>query len=148
MSSAELALAILGAYSHDLAMTVAENESDDFDPARNPAYQALLDLYPVEQTAIGELEARGERDAASAIRRFLQTEYIRKTHAEPPATRLKARIDAITEGRLECAGGRRDSDPDPCSHRQRERPWRICGEDHWTGRGSAMTRGGHGASAV
>ena len=26
--------------------------------------------------------------------------------------------------------------------------WRIRGDDHWTGRGTAMTRGDHGASAV
>jgi hypothetical protein len=98
LSELECALAILAAYTHDLGMTLTEDEraailKDD------PAWRRHRDRFPEETSLIARLQARNnEKDhyRTALIEHHLITDYVRATHAGQPGGRLQTRLQAIS----------------------------------------------------
>ena len=106
LCSIECALLLMAAYTHDLgmALTTAEHEvlcgdGEGGNPsARRREYDAFLEDYRDAQQQLKNLEAAGRPYAARMIRNHLLTEYLRKTHSDQAAYRMKGHLDAIAKG--------------------------------------------------
>ena len=94
LSPLECALSLLAAYTHDLGMTLSNEEFDGLDT--NLEYQRFRDRYLEERHLITTLRAAGNSHRANLIENHLLTEYLRKTHAyDSLSTRLCTRLQEI-----------------------------------------------------
>lgn len=91
LSELEAALCILAAYTHDLGMTVSAEEMQD-----DPLYRKHRDRFPDQ---CRQIEARKSTDlwAAHAIEYHLYSDYLRTTHANGQAKRLRSRLAEIAK---------------------------------------------------
>jgi len=93
LSALECAVSILAAYTHDLGMTLSSQERDALPSDRG--YLRFRDGYVEERHLVEALHQAGEHYRASLIENHLRTEYVRTTHADQLATRLRKRLGVI-----------------------------------------------------
>jgi hypothetical protein len=93
LSMFECAVCILAAYTHDLGMTLSQQERDDLPT--DPDYLRFRDRYLEERYLIDTLREAGEHHRANLIENHLRTEYMRGTHADEMAKRMCARLAEI-----------------------------------------------------
>lgn len=93
LSPFECALCLLAAYTHDLGMTLSQQERDALPTDRD--YHRFRDRYLEERHLIDSLRDAGEHYRANLIENHLRTEYLRVTHADGMARRLCARLREI-----------------------------------------------------
>lgn len=102
LSPLECALAILSAYTHDLGMTLTPEEQDDYlnehgTSPRRKEYIKFRNGFPDEIAQIEAMRQQGAHQLAQKIETDLLTDFLRKTHSDTPARRLRSRIDAMPQ---------------------------------------------------
>jgi molecular chaperone HtpG len=90
LSPLECGLCILAAYTHDLGMTLSSEESAEL--AKNADYIRFRDRFLDERQSIEQLGKQGNHYRAQLLENHLRTEYLRSTHADKRAERLRRRL--------------------------------------------------------
>jgi molecular chaperone HtpG len=93
LSPLECAISLLAAYTHDLGMTLSSQEREAL--LLDPDYSRFRDRYVEERHLVDVLRQAGEHHRANVIENHLRTEYIRTTHSDRSADRLRRRVRAI-----------------------------------------------------
>jgi molecular chaperone HtpG len=93
LSELECGLCILAAYTHDLGMTLSKDESDKLP--ENPDYVRFRHSFLEERQLIEQLREQKHYYRAQLIENHLWTEYVRSTHANDRAQRLRTRLKEI-----------------------------------------------------
>ena len=93
LSALECAISILVAYMHDLGMTLNSQEREALPS--DPDYSRFRDHYVEERHLVDVLRQAGHYYRANVIENHLRTEYIRTTHSDQLANRMRNRISVI-----------------------------------------------------
>lgn len=95
LSPLEGALCLLSAYTHDLGMALPFEEHERLANGADPSFQRFRDQYQDHCRHISALRAEGNDFGAQVIENHLTTNYLRTTHADAQAGRLKKHLDQI-----------------------------------------------------
>jgi len=93
LSPLECAVCLLAAYTHDLGMTLTEDERQALP--QDPEYLRFRESFLEERHLIDRLRESKEHDRANLIENHLRTEYLRRTHSDQLAERMRRRIREI-----------------------------------------------------
>ena len=98
LDETECALLLLAAYVHDLGMSLSAEDHARIQKEgtdEHHHFQAFLDGFPEDRKQIAQLRAQSEHPSANLIENSLLTEYLRRTHSDRHAARMKNQVDRI-----------------------------------------------------
>ncbi|MBL8233758.1 MAG: ATP-binding protein [Bryobacterales bacterium] len=98
LSALEAALLLLAAHVHDLGMALSEQEYRKLTEGDSPERQKYLrfrDGFPVELQHIDRLNREGKTYLEKLLDNALLTDYLRKTHSDTGADRMRQQVGAI-----------------------------------------------------
>lgn len=100
LSPLEWALCILAAYTHDLGMTLSAEERAAMP--NHPEYLRFRDRYVEERHLIENLRKARDFARANLLENHIRTEYLRRTHSDSLANRMRTRLHEIAPDLVYC----------------------------------------------
>lgn len=102
LSPLECALCVMAAYAHDLGMTLTSKEHrellSDGDSEERLKYRDFIDGFVDEKYEIERLRNSSDAQdnyAGTLLEAHLLTEFLRRTHSDVHAARMRARLDEL-----------------------------------------------------
>ena len=97
MSPLEAALCLLSAYTHDLGMALSREQHQELVGGNDRDFERFRHGHQEASAQIDRLYCEGKRPAAQVIENHLITGYLRGTHSDQRAHRMKEQLNEIVE---------------------------------------------------